>query len=78
MITIENTDVWVLKSKGNGACFEMIHKPTMESKFCQYGEDASIFNDEYEAIQKAYANPESAWHRQSWNDCLAYLWDCLA
>lgn len=77
MIIIEQTDVWTLKSQGNGACFEMIHKPSGESKFCQYGDDATQFNEEYEAIQAAYENPASVWHKQSWNACLSHLWDCM-
>ncbi len=78
-IILENTNLFRLDSHGNGAAYTMTDKATGESKFVQYGDDAAIFRGEYDAMQEAYANPNSAWHKRSWNSCLAYLFnDCLA
>lgn len=78
-VILENTDRFRLDSHGNGAAYTMTDKQSGESKFAQYGDDSAAFRAEYDAITAAYSNPESAWHRQSWNACLAYLFsDCLA
>lgn len=76
---IEQTDVFTLVSIGNGAAYAMRHKPSGTERFVQYGDDATMFRDEYEAIQAAYLNPETVWYKLTWNDALAYLYsECMA
>lgn len=75
---IENTDRFRLDSISNGAAYEMTDKQSGESKFAQYGDDATAFRSEYDAMAAAYSNPDSAWHRRTWNACLSYLFcDCI-
>ena len=72
---IEQTDMFTLESTGNGAAYEFTNKRTGATKFVQYGDDATAFREYYDAMADAYANPASVWHRQSWNACLAELFD---
>lgn len=69
---IENTDTWHIKSIGNGWAYEIIHRPTGDSLWIQ-DDDATQFRDDYEAMQEAYSNPASIWHKQTWNACLTSL-----
>jgi len=78
-VIIENTDVFRLDSRCNGAAYTMTNKRTGEERFAQFGDDAAAFRAEYDAMEEAHANPASAWYGQPWNSCLAYLFsDCLA
>lgn len=67
---IENTDVWNITSHGNGAAYTLRNKKEGKTAFIQYGDDATQWRAEYDAMQEAYANPKSVWHRQTWNACL--------
>lgn len=72
---IENTDRFTVESHGNGAAYTITDKITGESKYVQYGDDAAQFRSELDSIETAHADPRSAWHRRSWNSCLAYLFE---
>lgn len=70
IIAIENTDQWLVESHGNGWGYLFTHKPTGRTGWLQ-DDDATAWRFEYEAMQDAYMNPDSAWHRRDWNACLA-------
>lgn len=67
---IEQTDVWHIVSHSNGGAYTITHKPSGGTGFVQYGDEATQWRDEYEAMQLAYANPKSVWYHQTWNVCL--------
>ncbi len=72
-VRIEATDQWRIDSHGNGAAYTFLHIPSQRSGFVQYGDDATRWREDYDAMCAAYMNPESCWHRQSWNACLTEL-----
>ncbi len=74
-IIIENTGRYFIKSYGNGAAYEMGDKVQGKDKFVQYGDDAVAFREEYDNMCLAYLDPRSAWHNQTWDNCLDYLWE---
>ncbi len=80
MVTIimEQTDWYTLHSIGNGAAYQMYDKRTGDTRFVQYGDDATAFREEYEAMQAAYGDPASVWHKRTWNVCLRELWELMA
>lgn len=69
---IVQTDMWQIESHGNGFAYAFYRKADMREAFLQ-GDDATQWREEFEAMQAAYCNPESAWHKQSWNTCLSQL-----
>lgn len=69
---IEQTDAWQIESHGNGFAYAFYRKADAASAFLQ-DDDATQWREEYDAMQSAYANPESVWHSQSWNTCLSEL-----
>lgn len=74
-VIIEQTDEWQIESHDNGAAYTLYRKQDMAECFVQYGDDASAWREEYDAMRKAYQDMSSAWYKQNWNACLAYLWD---
>lgn len=73
-ISIEQTDIYRLDTINGGAAFEFTHKPTGETKFIQYGDDAESFAGMYQAIQNCYCDPASVWYAKTWDECLGELW----
>lgn len=71
-IIIENTDEWNITSYGNGLGYNFTHKPTQRSGWIQ-DTDAVVWNQAYYDMCVAYEDPASAWHRRTWNECLAEL-----
>lgn len=71
-VIIEQTDAWTIVSLGNGFAYSFYRKADEKEAFLQ-GDDATQWRGEYEAMQTAYANPESVWHSQTWNACLSQL-----
>ena len=75
-VIIEQTDMWQFESHNNGAAYTLYRKADMASRFVQYGDDATMWRENYDLMQKVYADPNSVWHYQTWNACLAHLWEC--
>lgn len=71
-VIIENTDAWTVESHGNGLAYSFYRKSDGREAFLQ-GDDATAWREQYDAMGEAYSNPESVWHRQSWNNCLSEL-----
>lgn len=71
-INIENTDVWLVQSFGNGLAYGFTHKPSQRAGFVQ-GDDAAQWRNAYDAMGYAYMDPKSVWHACTWNACLAEL-----
>ncbi len=69
---IEQTDAWQIESHGNGLAYAFYRKSDGAEAFLQ-GDDAAQWRGELEAMQAAYGNPESVWHRRTWNACLTEL-----
>lgn len=72
---IEQTDRFMFVSIGNGAAYTLTDKKSGEVKMLQYGDDANAWRDYYDNMQEAYANPDSVWHDQPWDNCLAQLFE---
>lgn len=72
-VIIEQTDNFCFVSLGNGAAYELTNKETGETRFVQFGDDATHWRDGYESMCAAFDNPESVWHRTPWNTCLAEI-----
>lgn len=73
-IAIEQTDIWLVESYGNGTAYRFVHKPTQKEAFIQ-GDDALEWRKEYAAMQVAYLDQTSIHYKVSWNRCLAILCD---
>jgi hypothetical protein len=71
--TIENTNEYRLDSIGNGAAYLFISKRTGDEIFIQYGDDATQFREDYDALNKAYFTEGTVYFNMSWNECLADL-----
>ena len=72
-VRIEATDQWRIDSHGNGAAYTLLHVPSQQSGFVPYGDSASQWRADYDAMQEAHTNPQSAWFKRTWNACLAEL-----
>lgn len=71
-VYIEHTDQWIVESVGNGWGYSFTHKPTGSTAWLQ-DDDALEWREDYEAMEKAYSTPGTAWHTATWNECLAEL-----
>lgn len=71
-VMIENTNLWAIVSYGNGLAYSFTRKRDGMSAFLQ-GDDAAQWREEFCAMGEAFCNPESAWHRKTWNDCLSQI-----
>jgi hypothetical protein len=74
-VIIENTDRYRFDSIGNGAAYELYEKATGQTRFVQYGDDATAWRGTYDAMVTAAADPASPWYYEPWNCCLAHLFD---
>ena len=74
---LENTNEYLVQSDHMGAGFVLTRKPSasVEAReaYIQFGDASVRWHDDYDAMIKAWLNPESVWHCKSWNECLAEL-----
>lgn len=75
---LENTDKWRLDYKGTEyndkrQGWKMYDKDTGRTKDVQAGDASVVFACKYDAVKKAYWNPNSAWFCHTWNEVLQHL-----
>jgi len=75
-IILEQTDMWQFESHSNGAAYTLYRKSDMAERFVQYGDDATMWRENYDTMVKFHATPGNTWFYSTWNDCLQYLWEC--
>ena len=68
----QHTDKFLITVIGGGAAVEIADKQIGIEAHLQ-GDDARAFLEELENMQMAYQNPQTAWYRATWNECLAQV-----
>lgn len=77
MLTLENTDRYMVRVDGYNAAYVLTRKPcgTVEAReaYIPFGDAAAQWHENYDSMVRAHTNPQFAWFDKPWNDCLAEL-----
>lgn len=77
-VVIERTGLYRVTSFGNGAAYSFERLAVKPAEVFIQGDAAIEWRAAYDDVASAYATPGTIFHRQSWDQCLSYLWDLVS